>query len=458
MSQKNIHSIFQKQRDFFDAGRTRDLEFRLRALDALKKAVLEHEGSILDAALRDMGKPSFEAFASEIFLVLEEINYAKKNLRTWAQPKKVQTSILALFSKSEIHAEPLGQILVIAPWNYPFQLSLTPLVSAIAAGNCVIVKPSEISENSSRVIHKLISEAFEPEFVTCVEGGVSETQELLKEHFNHIFFTGSTGVGKKIYEAAAKTLSPVTLELGGKSPCIVDKNTDLRIAAKRIVWGKFFNVGQTCVAPDYLVVHKSIKDKFVSACIHQIEEFFGKNPQESPEYGRIINKTHFDRLKNLTKDCKIIYGGKFDEEDRYISPTLVEGANPEAPIMQQEIFGPLLPILTFETFQDLMITIRNQPDPLSLYVFTSDSEFEKKVLSLIPFGGGCVNDTLMHLNSTQLPFGGRGTSGIGAYHGRTGFGLFSHQKGILKAPRRFDLPIRYAPYKEWKTKLLRMLT
>ncbi|KPU27667.1 aldehyde dehydrogenase [Caloranaerobacter sp. TR13] len=451
-----IKKLIDKQKEYFRKGITLDVSFRINKLKVLRRAIIENEGLILKALKEDLNKSDFEGYETEIGIVLDEIRYIMKNLKSWAKPKRVKTPITQFISKSYIYSEPYGIALIIAPWNYPFQLVMAPLIGSISAGNCSIIKPSEYAPNTSKVISKIISDNFEEEFIAVVEGGIEVNKALLKEKFDYIFFTGSVNVGKIVMEAASKHLTPVTLELGGKSPCIVDEDTDVDLAAKRIVWGKFLNAGQTCVAPDYLYLHKNIKNRFIKSAVNFIKEFFGENPLKSVDYTRIINITHFNRLKKFLKDGNILYGGDFDEEKLYIAPTIIDNITWEASVMQEEIFGPILPVLVFEELDEVIKTINIHPKPLALYYFSNDKEKQERVIKEISFGGGCINDTIVHLATPYLPFGGVGNSGMGSYHGKASFDNFSHKKSVLKKSNLIDIPLRYPPYKG-KIKLLRKI-
>lgn len=451
-----IKKLIDKQREYFRKGITLDIDFRINKLKILRRAIIENESLILKALKEDLNKSDFEGYETEIGIVLDEIRYIIKNLKSWAKPKKVKTPLTQFISTSYIYPEPYGITLIIAPWNYPFQLVIAPLIGSISAGNCSIVKPSEYAPHTSKVISKIIVDNFEEEFIAVVEGGIDVNKALLKEKFDYIFFTGSVNVGKIVMEAASRHLTPVTLELGGKSPCIVDEDADIDLAAKRIVWGKFLNAGQTCVAPDYLYLHKNIKDYFIKSAIKYIKEFFGENPLKSEDYPRIINIKHFNRLKNLLKEGDILYGGDFDEEKLYIAPTIIDNITWEDFVMQDEIFGPILPVLVFEELDEVVETVNTHPKPLALYYFSNDKEKQKRVISEISFGGGCINDTIVHLATPYLPFGGVGNSGMGSYHGKASFDTFSHKKSVLKKSNLIDIPLRYPPYKG-KIKLLRKI-
>lgn len=445
LTQLPVSDIIRQQRQFFAAGKTKDLAFRIEQLKRLKQAVLDNKTAIMDALKADLNKPTFEAYATEIG-VIREIDYALKNIKSWVKPKKVSTSIDLFPSSAQIYPEPLGVVLIIGPWNYPFQLMISPLVGAISAGNCATIKPSEMAANTSRVVREIIEKTFEPAYIAVVEGGVETSQQLLAEKFDHIFFTGGTKIGQIVMQAAAKNLTPVTLELGGKTPCIVDTEVNLEHTAKRIVWGKFINTGQTCIAPDYLLVDRSIKKDLLAGIENCIKEFYGEDPAKSPDYGRIINPKQFDRLAGLLKDGEIITGGKTNREDRYIAPTVIDQVSWDAPIMEDEIFGPILPVLEYTDLTDAIAKINDRPKPLALYLFSKNKEKQQRVLQETSSGGVCINDTVMQVGVSELPFGGVGNSGIGSYHGKASFDTFSHQKSVLKRSFLLDLDWRYAPY------------
>jgi aldehyde dehydrogenase (NAD+) len=442
----DIQAMIAKQRAFFATNKTKDYSFRVSQLQKLLQLIKENEQLILDALHADLRKPAIETFGSEILGTISEVKYALKHLKAWMKPQKVGTPLTLFPSSSYIYAEPLGVVLIVAPWNYPFVLTLQPLIGAISAGNCAILKPSEHTPHTSSAIAKIINSNFDPSFIAAIEGGIETNQALLAEKFDHIFFTGGTAIGKIVMEAAAKNLTPVTLELGGKSPCIVDETCDLDITAKRIVWGKFYNCGQTCVAPDYLLVQKKIKPILIQKLVECIKTFFGENPQQSADLGRIVNERQFDRLLSLLDEGKILTGGQSDRRDRYIAPTLIDQVPANAGIMTDEIFGPILPILEYEEISEAIAFVNAQPKPLALYLFSSHKQTQAQVLQSISFGGGCLNDIIMHLSNPELPFGGVGDSGIGNYHGKSSFDTFTHRKSVLKNSFRFDLKWRYPPY------------
>lgn len=445
-SKLDIKAAIALQREFFATGKTKSYEFRKTQLEKLERLIKEHDQIILDALHKDLRKPAIEAFGSEVLVTTSEIKYILKHLRAWMKPQKVSTPLNLFPSSSYIHTEPLGVVLIVAPWNYPFSLTIQPLLGAIAAGNCAILKPSEHTPNTSRVIAQIINNNFDPSFITVIEGGIETNQALLAEKFDHIFFTGGTAIGKIVMAAAAKHLTPVTLELGGKSPCIVDSTCDLEITAKRIIWGKFYNCGQTCIAPDYLLVQKSIKPILLEKLISYIKTFFGDNPQQSADLGRIVNERQFDRLVGLLDEGKILIGGQHDRGDRYIAPTLIDQVSPDAKVMADEIFGPILPILEYDQIEEAIALVNAQPKPLALYLFSKNEQLQQRIVQEVAYGGGCFNDIILHVGNPELPFGGVGNSGIGSYHGKASFDTFSHRKSILKNSFRFDLKWRYPPY------------
>lgn len=423
-----------------------NIAYRKETLIKLLNNVIIHEKKIIQALYDDFKKPEFEAVLTETNYVISELKDTIKNIHSWAKPRKVFPSILNFPSTDYIYKEPYGKVLVIAPWNYPYQLALCPLISAVAAGNQVVLKPSELTPKTSAVLAKIITKTFHVNHVQVVEGGVEISQDLLSQRWDYIFFTGSVPVGKIVAKAAAVNLTPITLELGGKNPCIVDETANLKLAAKRIVWGKFINAGQTCIAPDYILVQKDMKNKFVGYLKDEITAAYGSNPKESPDFARIVNSKNWSRLTSMIEPEKVVFGGQTDAESCYIAPTLIEEFNLDSLIMEDEIFGPLLPILSYESEADIHVIISKYEKPLSLYVFTTDNSFAKKIIQSYSFGGGCINDTIVHFSNKRLPFGGVGHSGIGAYHGRLSFDIFSHKKGIVKKANWLDLSMRYAPY------------
>lgn len=424
------------------------LSFRKETLIQLLNAIVIHEDEIIEALYDDFKKPAFEAVLTETNYVITELKDTIKNLSKWAKPKKVFPSILNFPSTDFIYKEPYGKALIIAPWNYPFQLALCPMIAAVAAGNQVVVKPSELTPKTSAVIRKIIEKIFHINHVECIEGGLEVSQKLLAERWDYIFFTGSPTVGKIIAKAAAENLTPVTLELGGKNPCIIDETANLKLAAKRIVWGKFINAGQTCIAPDYILIQKDMKSHFIAYLKTEITKAYGENPALSPDFARIINTKNWLRLANLIEEEKVIFGGQTDIENNYIAPTLIEENDMESLLMKEEIFGPLLPILSYEKEEDIKTVFSKFEKPLALYVFSENKRFSEKIIKQYSFGGGCINDTVVHFSNKRLPFGGVGHSGIGAYHGRLSFDTFSHKKSIVKKANWLDIPLRYAPYND----------
>lgn len=451
----DFQNILKEQREFFNSQKTKNLSFRKMYLEKLRDVILKNEELLYEAISKDFGKSKFETYAVEISFVLKDIDYFLKNLKSLSRPKRVGTNIANQFGSSKIHPEPLGCTLVIGAWNYPYQLSLSPMVAALAAGNTCILKPSEIAENTMKAMSKIINENFPKEYLYVIEGGIEETTEILKLKFDKIFFTGSTKVGKIVYEAAAKNLTPVILELGGKSPVIVTSEANFEVAAKRIVWGKFLNSGQTCVAPDYILVDEKVKDSFLDSLKSYIQKF--NYQPDSEHYTRIINDRNFDRLINLIDQEKVFFGGKYDASKRFIEPTIMNNVTWDDAVMQEEIFGPILPVLTFKNFNEALIQIGAHEKPLSAYLFTNDSEEKENFISKISFGGGCINDVAMHLSNDSLPFGGVGNSGMGNYHGKFGFEAFSHQKSILDRATWGEPDLKYPPYTEKKLNWIKKL-
>ncbi len=453
----NIKEIYSKQRLFFNSNKTKDISFRIKVLKKLKAVLKENEELMFKAIYDDFGKSEFETYASELSLIYHEINNSIKNIHKWSKKKRVATGIANFPGKSYIMPEPLGVTLIIGAWNYPYQLSLVPAISSIAAGNTVIIKPSEVPTRTSKVLAKIINAAFSEDFLTVVEGGVEETTEILKNRFDKIFFTGSTSVGKIIYQAAANHLTPVTLELGGKSPTFVLSDTNIKITAKRIVWAKFFNAGQTCVAPDYLLVDKSIEVKLLDALKEEIEKCYPNYMDISDNYTRIINTKNFDRLCNLIDYDKLFFGGESNRNNRFISPTILKNISFEDNIMKDEIFGPILPVISFDDIDEAIKKVKEKEKPLACYIYSKNKIIKQKILEELSFGGGAVNDSIMHLTNTNLPFGGVGLSGIGSYHGKYGFETFSHYKSILEKSFWFEPNMKYPPYTEKKMKIIKWL-
>lgn len=444
----NFQEILNEQKEFFNSQKTKNIKFRKRALQKLKEAILKNEDLMYEAIYKDFGKSKFDTFTTEISFVLKEIEFYLKNLNSLSSPKKVRTNLANQLGSSKIYSEPLGNTLVIGAWNYPYQLSLSPLIAAVAAGNTCILKPSEVAENSMKAMAKIINENFPREYLFAVEGGVEEITGILELKFDKIFFTGSTKVGKIVYEAAAKNLTPVTLELGGKSPAIVAASANLEVAARRIVWGKFLNAGQTCVAPDYILVDERVKESLVTSLKKYIQKFSYK--ADSEQYTQIINEKNFERLIKMIDPENVFYGGNFDAKKRFIEPTILQNVTWEDSVMQEEIFGPILPVLTYKNFNEALLQISKHEKPLAAYLFTNNSEEKDLFTSRISFGGGCINDVVMHLSNDHLPFGGVGNSGIGNYHGKFGFDTFSHQKAILERATWGEPDLKYPPYSEKK--------
>ncbi len=425
-----------------------NIPFRKEALTKLLNAIIIHENEIIDALYFDFKKPAFETVITETSYVISDLKDTIKNLKSWSKPKRVFPSLINFPSKDYIYKEPYGKVLIISPWNYSFQLALCPLIAAFAAGNQVVLKPSELTPKTSEIIEKIISKVFDDKQVKVILGGIEVAQQLLAERWDYIFFTGSVPVGKIVAKAAAENLTPVTLELGGKNPCIIDETANLKLAAKRIVWGKFMNAGQTCIAPDYILIQKDMKSHFVDYMKVEITKAYGENPSNSPDFARIINTKNWQRLVDKIDPKKVIFGGQTNLENCYIAPTLIEENSLESEIMKDEIFGPILPILTYENQNDIDVIISNYEKPLALYIFTENQIFSKQMIQNYSFGGGCVNDTIIHFSNKRLPFGGVGHSGIGAYHGSLSFYTFSHKKSIVKKSNLLDLPMRYAPYQD----------
>ncbi len=455
---QQVNQQLENMRSYYNSGATRSYTFRKEQLMKLKNAIIKYEKELHDALYADLKKSPEESWVTETGFLLTEINTTIKNLKSWMQPEKVSTNLLNMPSSSYVYREPLGVVLVIGPWNYPLQLLFMPLVGAIASGNCVVLKPSEFAPNTANVQAKIISEIFSSEYVLFVQGdGARVIPEMMNNfHFDHAFYTGSTAVGKLIYQLAAKDLVPVTLELGGKSPCVVDADANLEVAARRIAVTTFSNAGQMCVAPDYLLVHQSVKEKFTSLFIQTIKQFFSEQAEDSYNYGKIINEKQFDRLVGYLSQGTIVYGGRFDKSKLFIEPTIIENVSMDSPVMKEEIFGPIVPIISFQTKEEALKIIEQNKNPLAFYIFTGNSKNEEWWLQQVPFGGGCVNNASWHLTNHHLPFGGRGFSGMGAYHGKNSFLTFSHQKAVMKTPNWFDPAIKYPPFKG-KLKLFKMV-
>ena len=454
-TEARMRGILEEQRAWFDGGHTLPMAARLEALDRLERAILRHEQDLYRALKTDLGKSQMEAYMCEVGLTLSELRYVRKHTRAWSRDRRVLTPLAQFPAKSFTVQEPYGVVLILSPWNYPVLLTLEPLIGALAAGNCCVVKPSAYSPATSAVLAELLREAFPPEHVAVVEGGRQENQGLLAQKFDYIFFTGSVSVGREVMSKAAVHLTPVTLELGGKSPCIIDERADLTLAARRVVFGKYLNCGQTCVAPDYVLAHRKVKDAFVEKVRQEIVRMYGAHPLESPDYGKIINRKHFDRLLGLLDREKLVFGGESDPETLRIAPSVLDGVTPEDPVMGEEIFGPILPVLTVDSMEEALAFVKARPKPLALYLFTADKALERRFLERASFGGGCINDTIIHLATSRMGFGGVGESGMGAYHGRKSFQTFSHEKSIVKKSTWLDLPMRYPPYTKQKEGMVR---
>jgi aldehyde dehydrogenase (NAD+) len=451
-----IERLVRRQRAYFEQGKTQKVSWRLAALKMLKRSVLQHEEEISAALAADLHKSATETYMCETGMVLSELSYMIAHLKKFARDRHVVTPLAQFHAKSFTSAQPYGVVLVMSPWNYPFMLTMEPLIGAIAAGNCAVVKPSAYAPRTAEVIETILSECFAPHFVAVVQGGRAENTALLEQKFDFIFFTGSKRVGQLVMEKASRHLTPVCLELGGKSPCIVDRTANLKLAARRIVFGKFLNVGQTCVAPDYLFVHKDVESRLLAEIVKCIRAQYGRDPLSNPDYGRIVNEKHFARLKGLMQSGRIRFGGQVCEETLQIAPTILSDITPESPIMKEEIFGPLLPVMTFCDISEVITYVTRHERPLALYLFTGSRSTERKVLRSCSFGGGCINDTIIHLATSHMGFGGVGASGMGSYHGRDSFELFSHRRSIVKKYTWIDMPIRYQPYTKWKDFLLKI--
>lgn len=456
MTEQEIKDILQQQNHFFSSGKTIPAEFRLKQLESLKEAMIRHEADLAAALKEDLGKSRMESYMCEIGLTLSELTWMQKHLRSLMRSKRVSTPAAQFAAKSFRSPSPYGTVLIMSPWNYPVLLTLDPLIDAIAAGNTAVVKPSAYAPCTFDVMKTMIEECFPAHYVAVVDGGRAENQALLQQRFDMIFFTGGKTVGREVLRHAAEYLTPVTLELGGKSPCIVDSTAKIRLAAKRIVFGKYLNCGQTCVAPDYILCDKRIRDELITAILAEIEKQFGKEPLKNPNYGKIINEKHFERILGLINGEKLVYGGQSEPESLRIAPTVLNNITWDDAVMGEEIFGPLLPILTFDTLDEALDTVESHPHPLVLYFFSEDKAAQKKVLDTCRFGGGCINDTIIHLATSDMPFGGVGESGMGSYHGRVGFETFSHYRSIVDKKTWMDLPIRYQKYTGLKEKMMRM--
>ncbi|MBQ4284396.1 MAG: aldehyde dehydrogenase [Lachnospira sp.] len=456
MTELEIKKLVDTQRTYFYNNQTMSVSGRITALKKLKACILKHESDINEALMKDLGKSNFESYMCEVGMVLSELSYMIKHTKRYAKPKTVYTPLAQFHSKSYKLPSPYGVTLIMSPWNYPFLLTIDPLIDAIAAGNTAIIKPSAYSPATSAVITRIIEDCFSQEFVAVVNGGRAENTCLLNEHFDYIFFTGSQAVGKEVMRCASTHLTPVTLELGGKSPCIVEKSANIKLAAKRIVFGKYLNCGQTCVAPDYVYCDASIKNELIAAIKSEITKQYGENPLANKDYGKIINQKHFDRINGLIDKTKVVAGGISNSETLQIAPTVMDNVTWEDAVMQEEIFGPVMPILTYNNIDEAINKINSMAHPLALYIFTGNNAIAKKVTTLCGFGGGCINDCIIHLATSEMGFGGFGESGMGSYHGRTGFETFTHYKSIVDKKTWLDLPMRYQPYKSFNSKLLHM--
>lgn len=457
MTENQIKDLVNKQKEFYQKGETLSVEFRINQLKKLYDLIKENQYRISNALKSDLGKSETESFMCEIGLVLSEITHMLKNIKKYAKSKRVKTPISQFAAKSFVKPVPYGNVLIVSPWNYPLLLTVLPLVDAIAAGNTVIIKPAAYSPAVSEVIKKIISKEFDESYIAVITGGREENSALFKQKFDFIFFTGSQNVGREVLKSAAENLTPVVLELGGKSPCIVDETADIPLAAKRIVFGKLLNCGQTCVAPDYILCDAKVRDTFISEAVKQIKLQYGKEPIKNNDYGRIINEKHFDRLMNLIDDKKVVYGGLGDKEKLKIEPTVMKDISFDDKVMREEIFGPIMPVIDFEDFDNMIKMLKSKEKPLALYIFSKNKEHINKVINNLSFGGGCINDTVIHLATCEMGFGGVGESGMGAYHGKIGFDTFSHQKSIVDKKNFIDMPIRYQPYNsKFYKKLLRL--
>lgn len=448
--------MLKKQRTFFDSGKTLKIDYRLRALEALERGIKDSEQELCRALFTDLGKSAAESYMCEIGLTLSELRYMKKHLRSYARDRRVKTPLAQFHARSFTVQEPYGIVLIMSPWNYPVLLTLEPLIGALAAGNCCVVKPSAYAPATSRALARLLRELYPEEYVAVVEGGREENRSLLEQRFDYIFFTGGVKVGRMVMEKASAHLTPVTLELGGKSPCIVDRTANLRLAARRLVFGKYLNCGQTCVAPDYVLAERSIREELLFYMKKEVRRQYGEAPLSNPSYGRMVNRKHFDRVRSLIDPQKVAYGGSCEEKTLRIEPTILDRVTGDDAVMQEEIFGPVLPILTVDSMDEAYAFVKARPKPLALYLFTGDRRTEARFLKQVSYGGGCVNDTIIHLATSQMGFGGVGGSGMGSYHGKKSFEAFSHEKSIVKKFTWLDLPMRYQPYNQMKEKLVKM--
>ena len=452
----NAQQIVARQRAYFATGATLPLSFRRQALDALRASILHHENDINDALTQDLGKSPSETYMCETGMTLAELSYMRSHLSRWARRRHVLSPLAQFPSDSFTVREPYGVTLILSPWNYPFMLCMEPLIGALAAGNCCVLKPSAYSPATSAVIRTIVAECFPPEYVTVVEGGRAENQALLEQRFDYIFFTGGVNVGREVMRKAAEHLTPVSLELGGKSPCVVAADTRIDVAAKRIAFGKLLNCGQTCVAPDYVLVDRRVKDELIAALIRHMTAMVGEDATKNPDYVHMVNEKHFDRVLGLIDPAKVVYGGRSDRATLRIAPTIMDNVTAQDAVMGEEIFGPVLPILTHDNLDEAVAFINDRPHPLALYLFSEDRAVQQRFLDAVPFGGGCINDTIIHLATSRMGFGGVGQSGMGSYHGKKSFDTFSHEKSVVKKSTLIDLPVRYAPYSRLKDRLLRV--
>ncbi len=452
---KRYKEVVEKQKEFFKTGKPIDINYRKKALIKLRDAVDKYEEKILYALKLDLGKSEFEGYETELGIVKSELKNTIKNLEKWSKPKKVRASIMNPFSDNRIYNQPYGVCLILSPWNYPFQLALMPLIGSIAAGNTSILKLSEISPFTSGIVREIIEEIFDEEYIAVFSGEADEAINLIESDIDFIFYTGNPKIGASVAESAGRRLIPCVLELGGKSPCIIDRKADLDNAAKKIVWGKFMNAGQTCVAPDYIIADRLVFLEIRDKLVHYIKKFYGENPIESDDYPKIINKKNFDRILNLIEGKRLIFGGKYDDDSLKIEPTILEVSSMDEKIMQEEIFGPIIPIIIYKNKSEIFEIIDKNKNPLALYLFTDDNLFEKEIIEKVSFGGGCVNDTIIHCTSEGLPFGGIGMSGLGNYHGKASFDAFSHKKSVVKSKKFADISMKYPPFNEKKLELIK---
>lgn len=457
MNHQDIANIIEQQQTFFKTGKTRDVKFRFEALKKLKKAIHTNETALQEALKKDLGKSAFESYEAEIGVVLKELSFHISKLKRWAKPKRKPTPLALLPSRSRIYTEPFGNVLIMAPWNYPFLLLIQPLIGAISAGNTILLKTSPYVPEYEKTIGRIIAETFPAEYISLVSGGRDVNQFLFQQKFDYLFFTGSPELGKLAMKSAAEHLCPVTLELGGKSPCIVTEHANLKRAARRIVWGKFLNAGQTCIAPDYLLVHHSVKNELLNLMCMEVKKQFGENVKESPDFPRIVNEKAFDRLSEYLHEGKTVCGGETDRTEKYIAPTIIDEIKPEHKIMQDEIFGPILPVLSYENTNQVIDFINDREKPLATYLFSSDKNEQQKIIESTSSGGGCINDTIIHIANSHLPFGGVGNSGMGKYHGKLSFDTFSNHRAVVKSSNLIDIPVKYAPYSNWKMRIIKML-